>query len=302
MNKTRTAIFFALILLFFSHAAQNARAVELIVNGGFETGDFTGWTRVPPAEFFRDWAVGPTGSGGNAGIYFPYPTSTIVQQGTFNAFQGIANGAGQSNLLYQDITIPAGSGNRTLIRWNDRYQMNYTQLCSTGCGTATYAVEILNPSTNVLRQTLYIVNTLTNTNTNTGFVDHIVNLSAYQGQSIRIRFRTTTTQRLQGPGQLELDAVSVEHLPVTAADASVSGRVVDGGGRGISMANVTLTDQNGNIRTAMTNQFGVYSFGQIESAQNYVVKVEHKRYVFPNNPRVINVNGDARDIDFTANP
>lgn len=291
----------SLIMFLLSLSNQKIQAVELIINGGFETGDFTGWTRVPPAEVFRPWAVGPSGSGGNAGIYFPYPTATVVQQGTFNAWQGVVNGANQSNILYQDVTIPAGAGYRTLIRWNHRYQMNYTQLCSTGCGTATFAVEILNTS-NVLRQTLYVVNTLTNTNTNTGYVNLVANLSAYQGQTIRLRFRTTTTQRLQGPGQLEIDAVSIQHELLTAANATVSGRVLTDGGRGISFANVTLTDQTGNVRTATTNQFGVYYFEGVESAQNYIVSVEHKKYVFPNNPRAVNVSDDLTGVDFLANP
>jgi len=65
---------------------------------------------------------------------------------------------------------------------------------------------------------------------------------------------------------------------------------------------VTLTDMLGNSRTVTTNQFGGYYFDGVEAGQNYVVRVEQKKYTFSPNTRVINVNDDARDVDFTANP
>lgn len=278
----------------------NAKAAELITNGGFETGNFTGWTAVNPAEFFRPWAVSGSGAGGNdGGTFVPVPNATSVQQGSFNAWNGVTAGAGQSHLLYQDITIPTGFFVR--FTWLDRYQMNYTQFCSTGCGTATYAVEILNTS-NVLLQTLYIVNTLTNTNTNTGWVSHSVNLTAYQGQTIRVRFRTTVSVRLQGPGQLEVDAVSVQTLQPTAANVSVGGRVLTNEGAGISRVSVTLTNSAGVSRSVTTNTFGYYNFDEVASGETYILTVNNKKYFFADSPRVVNVQNDLKDVDFRASP
>ena len=288
---------FGLILFLLPH---NTNAAELIVNGGFETGNFTGWTVINPTEFFRPWAVSTSGAGGNdGGTFTPVPTATVVQQGNFNAWNGVTAGTNQSFLLYQDITIPVGRFVR--MTWNDRYQMNYTQFCSTGCGTATYAVEILTTG-NVLRQTLYVVNTLTNTNTNTGYVNHVANLTAYQGQTIRIRFRTTVTTRLQGPGQLEVDAVSVQTLQPVASNVLVGGRVLTFDGTGISRVSVTLTNSAGVSRSVSTNSFGYYKFDEVPAGETYVIAVNHKKYLFPDSPRVVTTESDLADVDFRASP
>jgi hypothetical protein len=52
------------------------------------------------------------------------------------------------------------------------------------------------------------------------------------------------------------DWTAGEPLAPTAANASVSGRVVDVGGRGISGAQIVMQDQAGNIVWATTNPFG----------------------------------------------
>jgi Carboxypeptidase regulatory-like domain len=90
---------------------------------------------------------------------------------------------------------------------------------------------------------------------------------------------------------------------VTAANVSIGGRVTNDYGRGVSRTTVTLTDSNGNTRTANTNQFGYYRFTEVESGQNYILEAQRKGYQFENNPRVLNVNEDLTGEDFIgANP
>lgn len=90
---------------------------------------------------------------------------------------------------------------------------------------------------------------------------------------------------------------------VTAANVSISGRVLNEFGRGLSRTVVSLTDTNGIVRTATTNPFGFYRFLEIEAGQNYILQAERKGYQFQNNPRVLNVNEDVAGEDFTgANP
>lgn len=182
-------------------------ATERIVNGSFETGNFSGWTFINPSSGYRNWAVTGAGFGGDDGGAFTLPKATAPQHGTYDAWNGVTAGANQSYILYQDVTLP--SGNYAALTWLDKYQMNYTQFCTTQCGTANYRVQILNTS-NVLLQTLYSVTTLTNTNTNTGWVTHNVDVSAYAGQTIRLRFFTIVDKELQGPGQVEIDGVSLQ--------------------------------------------------------------------------------------------
>jgi hypothetical protein len=285
-----------MILAFFSHTVS---AAELVTNGGFETGNFSGWTATNPSAPWRLWTVSASGFGGNeGGVFVPVPNATSVQQGTFNAWHGVAAGTGQSFTLTQDLAIPAATNVR--LTWMDRYQMNYTQFCGVSpvCGTATYAVEILNTS-NTLLQTLYTVTTLNNTNSNTGWVNHVASLTPYSGQTIRLRFRTTVSHDLRGPGQLEVDAVSAQTLQPTSATIDVGGRVVSAYGNGIGKVNVTLSDSEGAVHTAITSPFGYYYFEEIPVGV-IVVSVAAKRYTFANPTQVFTAMENIANIDFTS--
>lgn len=297
MRSVFFVVVFVVTTLCFS---SSARAAELITNGGFETGNFTGWTAVNAAGSFRNWAVTGSGFGGNdGGAFVPVPNATNVISGSFNAWNGVTANANSPYTLTQQITIPIGVNVR--MTWLDRYQMNHTQFCTTGCGTATYSVQILNTS-DVLLQTLYIVNTPTNTNSNTGWVSHLANLTAYGGQTIRIRFRAINTVTLAGPGQLEIDAVSVQTLQPTAANVTVGGRVATSEGQGVSRASVTLTSSTGVTKNVLTNQFGYYKFDEVDVGETYTIAVNSKRYFFANSPRLVTVNDELTDMDFTASP
>lgn len=82
----------------------------------------------------------------------------------------------------------------------------------------------------------------------------------------------------------------------TAAEVSVGGRItVDG--RGVARAFVTLTDESGATRMALTNAFGYYRFTGVESGRSYVASVRHKRYQFA--PRLISVSEELTDVDFS---
>ena len=289
LKNTLNRIFLLLVIAF---SASIGFGAELVTNGGFETGDFTGWTVINPVDPWMPWEVSPSGTGGG---YSPVPDVTSVQHGTYNAWNGVTSDIG-SFLLYQDITIPVGSAVR--MTWTDRYQMNHTSFC-TDCGTATYAVEVLDTSDNLL-QTLYTITTLTGVNSNTGVVNHVADLTSYQGQTIRIRFRATVDYSYSGPGQVEIDAVSVQTLAPTAAPVTVEGRVLSDSGRPVYKALVTITDQYGVKRSAMTNMFGNYRFEGVSAGETYVIAVSHKQYRFPGSPALINVNDRIAELDFVA--
>ena len=86
----------------------------------------------------------------------------------------------------------------------------------------------------------------------------------------------------------------------SAAGATVSGRVTDQAGRGISKAAVTMTDNSGNILRTSTGSFGYFSIGDVPSGQTYVISVSSKRYHFAS--RVESVSSDLADVDFVAEP
>jgi hypothetical protein len=84
----------------------------------------------------------------------------------------------------------------------------------------------------------------------------------------------------------------------TPADVTVSGRVVDKNGRAVSRATVTLTDGNGNVRTATTNTMGYFSFTEVESGSTYVLQASSRYHTFSS--QVINVESDMT-VEIAAN-
>lgn len=292
--------FFLAVAAALMLTVRSISATELITNGGFETGNFTGWTATNATNPWMNWAVSPAGAGGN---FVPVPVITSPREGVRDAWEGIACNAGAAFTLDQLITIPAAS--TASITWRHRYQMNLSGFCgttgSTACGNAVYAVQILNTS-NVLLQTLYTVTTASSTNTDTGWQYNLRNLSAYAGQTIKIRFMTTVSITWAGPGQLEVDAVSVQTPGVvTAATASIAGRLTTSDGLPINGGTVTLTD-GPDTRTAISNPFGYYRFDDVATGRTYVIGASSKRYFFPNTPVAMTIGGDLLDMNFQASP
>ena len=83
-----------------------------------------------------------------------------------------------------------------------------------------------------------------------------------------------------------------------AAGATISGRVSGSKGRGVSGAQVVVTNSLGEVvRTARTNGFGYYSVTDIALGETYTVSVESKLYKF--GTRVISVAQNLDGIDFT---
>jgi hypothetical protein len=79
----------------------------------------------------------------------------------------------------------------------------------------------------------------------------------------------------------------------------VSGRVFAEGG-GLRNAIVTITDSQGVTRSTRTSSFGNYSFTGVEVGRDYVISVAGKGYTFQ--PRLVTVNDNVADLDFTADP
>jgi uncharacterized delta-60 repeat protein len=88
----------------------------------------------------------------------------------------------------------------------------------------------------------------------------------------------------------------------TAAKVSVSGRVVDKRGRGVSGVTLTLTDEDGLIRTVISNTSGQYRFRDVEAGQTYTVYAEGKSYTIADPVRMIEVTEHVEDVDFLAEP
>ncbi len=88
----------------------------------------------------------------------------------------------------------------------------------------------------------------------------------------------------------------------TAAKVTIGGRVLTAGGQAVRNAVLTLTNRNGEIRSARTNTFGFYHFTDIHSGETYILGVTTKRYVFDSPTRVLNLVDELTGVDFVALP
>ncbi len=85
----------------------------------------------------------------------------------------------------------------------------------------------------------------------------------------------------------------------TAAGATISGRILTSGGRGVAGAQVIVTDRAGAVvATGRTNGFGYYTVAEIAAGESYIVRVASKQYQFA--ARVITIVQDIDGIDFRA--
>jgi len=290
--KIYASLYSLILSLLLLLSPSNTPGAELITNGSFETGNFTGWTAVNGAGPWTPWQVV------TAGYSTGFNSPAAPQQGTRDALQGVTGSAGSTFTLVQQFTLPAAQ--TATLTWTHRFQMDNNTFCTgAACGSATYSVEILNTSDVVLTQ-LYLFTTGPEAIVNTGWQTITRNLSVYAGQTIRLRFRTNVTAALSGPGQLEIDGVSVQSpsLIPTAAGVAVSGRVVTQSGEGLGNAVLYLTGSNGETIVARSNPFGFFTFDDVVVGRTYLLSVSSKRYTFE--PMTISVLDEVSNLQIQA--
>lgn len=90
-------------------------------------------------------------------------------------------------------------------------------------------------------------------------------------------------------------------LAPSAGPATIQGRVLDAGGRGIPRAMLILQNAtNGTIWTTMSNSFGYFNFAEIPSGDFYVLTVQSKQYEFSSNSYAFELNENIGGITFVA--
>jgi hypothetical protein len=146
-----------------------------------------------------------------------------------------------------------------------------------------------------------------------GNIDVCFNLPALVGEGFsRLRVlhmengiwidRTTIVNSPQLCGRVSNLSLFViaENLAPTAASVVVGGRVTNTKGRGVNRARISLTDAAGETRYAITNSFGYYNFTDVPAGAAYILSAQSKRYGFEPSTRVLFVNEELVDADFTA--
>ncbi|MBX3292161.1 MAG: right-handed parallel beta-helix repeat-containing protein [Acidobacteria bacterium] len=87
-------------------------------------------------------------------------------------------------------------------------------------------------------------------------------------------------------------------LGPTSAGVTISGRVLTTAGVAIRGTTVTITDENGVVRSAVTSSLGYYEFEGVQAGRTYVVTAVSRRYRFT--PRIVNIADPISDLDLMA--
>jgi len=89
---------------------------------------------------------------------------------------------------------------------------------------------------------------------------------------------------------------------VTAAPAAVTGQIVSSTGSGLKGVTVILTDiSTGEVKSALTNNFGYYNFSNLATEDFYRITVTSRRYTFSTTSRTFTLTDDLAGVDFIAN-
>jgi hypothetical protein len=95
---------------------------------------------------------------------------------------------------------------------------------------------------------------------------------------------------------------SITVLAPTAADTSLSGRIISSrGGIGLVGVLVTLLDiSTGETFTTVTDSEGFYRFGNAEAGNTYIITPSLRGYSFTERSKSLSITEDTSGIDFTA--
>jgi glycosidase len=92
----------------------------------------------------------------------------------------------------------------------------------------------------------------------------------------------------------------ISNFAPTAANVAIGGKVANAKGRGVSNVRISLTDSNGNVRSAVSNTFGFYKFEGILVGTTYTLFAQSRRYQIENPTRVLAIDEERNDVDFVV--
>ena len=147
-----------------------------------------------------DWTVGPAGGG----FFF----DSSPHGGTYSAYNGFDGPEGQQYTLSQDVAIPADVASATLVT---HHRIRY------GAGNEPlqhriFRIEVCDPAgqwSDVLYEEQIQI---TPAGMDFGWIRREFDLSAYAGQTVRIRFTEIIPESYTGPAILELDDISLTYV------------------------------------------------------------------------------------------
>ena len=220
---TRTLVASAALCAGAAHASA-----ATIVNGGFETGDFTGWVTTDSPDPFD--AIG-VAAGGTITEFdgFLGPNVVIPSEGGFAASHGFDGLPGVISIS-QDVGIV---GAADVLTFDYRAGWDLITFITPGASDRSFDVVIEAAGGGgavfgTFNQLIAAAGTDTSggPNTDTGPLSGSVDLSVFAGTNIRVTFAWTVPDQFTGPANAQLDNVAIIPSPGAAGLAAVAGLAV----------------------------------------------------------------------------
>ncbi|MCZ6493692.1 MAG: hypothetical protein O6933_06390 [Planctomycetota bacterium] len=188
--------------------AIGGAAQAQIVNGSFETSDFSGWVTVDLNVPFFPMMVGPAGISPGFGFFLSNPTD-----GVFAALHGWdgdgPGGPPDAIKIAQDVVLPAGAAE---IQFDYRAAWDKT-FGATLPREFRVDIEPFGGGPFLQRDVLLIADPGT-TVSDTGDLVGIVDVSSFSGSPVRISFEWVVPETFTGPAFFQLDNVLLIEVPV----------------------------------------------------------------------------------------
>ncbi len=198
---TAVALGCAAVMVAVAPPAPAAVPQQLIVNGSFETGNFTGWGTKDMASPFVPLAVRGAGFTPGFGLFATAPTD-----GSFVADSGF-DGCGPDTIaIWQDVSIPAGEQATLTFDWRVGWNMFAGPTLNR---KLDFLVEPSGGGTPLQTTNLVTTNIATSIVGDTGAQSSTFDLSAFQGSMIRVEVQATIPQCFTGPAHMQLDNFSL---------------------------------------------------------------------------------------------
>ncbi len=191
------------LLLFNNTNAQCNEGEDIIVNGSFETGDYTGWTITNnvcnTTSTITDVSLPGTITQGVT----TYVISPV--EGIYTAIQPLGPTAtfeGCAIRLCQEVTIPSNASSANFI-WNENIQHSQMYF-------ALHQVSVYNSTNNNVLEILHTIPSTPTPDTQSQWDNFSVDLVAYAGQTINLCFVDSLVADLQQTvGNAQYDDISL---------------------------------------------------------------------------------------------
>lgn len=109
---------------------------------------------------------------------------------------------------------------------------------------------------------------------------------------------TIATNKAVVAGATTFSAWTLAEGPATFE--TLNGRITTPQNREADRVIVTLTDGLGNVRNAMTNNYGYYRFMNVETWKTYTIRLQSKKYTFAQPERTVDFIENAPPVNFVS--